>query len=210
MNKNKKVSAPTAVLLFFFFTEPEELRLYLQYEYLKNSDLVRILKGFDNLYSEILKVIGKYEIVHPKTQELLTFCLTISELKTGNSIDFGFKKTWETKKKNKIGEEVKITNEINASFSIGLKEVVAFLIILGFVNSPNKKINSFDEVDRKKIQELRERVSQNPIWLMLQDTSKNDYLFIEDKAKAISTFFIKNENIYNVKIENVNLNCDRK
>ena len=189
---------------YYFYQEPEILNLYLKYKYLTVSDTIRILRSLENLQKDILKSIGKFEFIDKQSGNILVFKLTISEVKTGNSIDIKVGKTWEVKGKGKDSNK-RIVKELAINISVGLKEVVAFLLILGVFNSHNQNLNKLIDSDKEKIEVLKSNLSNNEIWLQLQKIQKDSLIEIESKANNLTKFLLQNKNITKVKIEDINL-----
>jgi hypothetical protein len=187
------------LLLGKYYYEKETFKIHLKYDYLRTSDTVKILKSLEELYIEVLKSIRRYDNVK-YNNENLSFILTIDEIHTGNSIDFKFSKKWITKiKKSDTTSE----HQVEVGFSIGLKEVIAFLLIIGVINSPNHKINCLSDEDRRKFEIIQDSLTNNQIWKQLQDAPQETYIQIEKKAKDLTNFFLQNQTFTNVGIEDI-------
>lgn len=188
-------------MYYYYYYGNDDLKLYLEYDYLKVTDTIYLLKGIEELYKEILELIGKNEFIDEKSGDRLRFSLVIDEAKTGNSIDFGFSQIWETVNKKKKNNEERITKKIEVNFSFGLKEVVACLMIIGAGNY-QKKIDS--KVNSNQIENSRQQLMKNSIWIQISN-NENNIKVIENKADSLIKKLLKNPTINEIKIQGVKI-----
>jgi len=181
---------------YYYYYGNENLKLHMKYDYLKVTDIAKIMTGTEYLCKDILKLIGQNEITDNETGDKFVFSLVIDEAKTVSSIDLSFGQTW-TVKKLKKNLEKRVTKKFEINVSIGLKEVVAFLMITSAINYHNK-IGEIPNLDIEKIENINKKIIDNQLWKQINN---KDLKVLNKKSDILIKSIIDNPSINEVIID---------
>ena len=171
----------------------QELDIYFKYKYLDAFELAETVSNLNKLYSKVLNISTP---VYTFNDHPIRNFMEVSSIHTGDSIRFSFKEGWRPEFS---------TNEKEIEIRLPKKIAVTGLVLYFLLNAFRYTIDTNNSVLDNQLKKLDIEIKKIELYQKLQ-TSKSitsSERSIKLQANKTINYFIENENITNVYINDI-------
>lgn len=178
----------------------QKLDIYFKYKYLDAVELSEIISNLNRLYSKVLNISTPVYTIndHPYRN-----FMEVSSVHTGDSIRFSFKEGWRP--------EFSI-NEKEIEIKLPKKIAVTALVLYFLLNAFRYSFDTYNSVLDSQLKKLDIEIKKIELYQKLHKSKSiaSSERSIKLQANKTINYFIENENITNVYINDIEVPMKKK